>query len=182
MIDPIQSLAFSIQANRGVYAVLLGSSISRAAKILTGWEITLDLVRKLATISGDTADHDPEAWCKEKFGKDPDYSDLLENIARTQAERQQLLREYWEPNKQEREEGEKQPTAAHRAIAKLVAQGFIKVIITTNFDRLMENALQAAGVEPTVLSSPDHVQGMLPLIHTQCCVFKLHGDYMDKPN
>ena len=35
------------------------------------------------------------------------------------------------------------------------------------------------GVVPTVLSSPDQVKGALPLIHTQCCVFKVHGDYLD---
>ena len=179
MIDPIHSLAFSIQANRGVYAVLVGSGISRAAKIPTGWEITLDLVRKLATLQGETAEPGPEAWYREKFGTEPDYSDLLENLARTPAERQQLLRSYWEPDEQEREEGDKQPTAAHHAIAALVAQGFIKVIITTNFDQLMERALRDAGVVPSVLSSPDHVQGALPLIHTQCCVLKLHGDYLD---
>ena len=179
MIDPIHSLAFSIQANRGVYAVLVGSGISRAAEIPTGWEITLDLVRKLATLRGETAEPDPEAWYREIFGTEPDYSDLLENLARTPAERQQLLRSYWEPNEQERTEGKKQPTAAHHAIAALVAQGFIKVIITTNFDQLMERALRDAGVVPNVLSSPDHVQGMLPLIHTQCCVLKLHGDYLD---
>ena len=43
----------------------------------------------------------------------------------------------------------------------------------------METALKDAGVEPTVLSSPDQVEGALPLIHTQCCVFKVHGDYLD---
>ena len=101
------------------------------------------------------------------------------NLAKTSAERQQLLRAYFEPNDQEREEGEKEPTAAHRAIAALAAQGFIRVIITTNFDRLVETALTDAGVVPTVLSSPDQVQGALPLIHTQCCVFKVHGDYLD---
>lgn len=179
MIDPIHSLAFSIQANRGVYAVLIGSGISRAAEIPTGWEITLDLVCKLATLRGETAEPDPEAWYWENFRAEPDYSALLEDLARTPAERQQLLRSYWEPNEQERAEGKKQPTAAHHAIAALVAQGFIKVIITTNFDRLMESALRDAGVEPTVLSSPDHVQGAPPLIHTQCCVLKLHGDYLD---
>ena len=179
MIDPVHSLAFSIQANRGVYAVLVGSGISRAAKIPTGWEITLDLVRKLAALQGDTAEPDPEAWYREKFETEPDYSDLLENLAKMPAERQQLLRTYWEPNEQEREEGDKQPTAAHHAIAALVIQGFIKVIITTNFDRLMESALRGVGVEPTVLSSPDHVRGALPLIHTQCCILKLHGDYLD---
>ena len=179
MIDPVHSLAFSIQANRGVYAVLVGSGVSRAAKIPTGWEITLDLIRKLAKLHGETSDPDPEQWYREKFKSDADYSTLLDELAKTSAERQQLLRTYFEPNDQEREEGEKEPTAAHRAIAALAAQGFIKVIITTNFDRLVETALTDAGVVPTVLSSPDQVQGALPLIHTQCCVFKVHGDYLD---
>ena len=55
MNDPVHSLAFTIQANRGVYAVLLGSGISRAAGISTGWEITLDLVRKLAELCEEVA-------------------------------------------------------------------------------------------------------------------------------
>ena len=175
MIDPVHSLAFSIQANRDVYAVLVGSGVSRTAKIPTGWEITLDLIRKLAKLRGETSDPAPEHWYGEKFEKEASYSDLLYALAKTEAERQQLLRAYFEP----REEGEKEPTLAHRAIAKLAAQGFIKVIITTNFDRLVETALTDAGVVPTVLSSPDHVKGALPLIHMQCCVFKVHGDYLD---
>ena len=56
MIDPGHSLAFSIEANRGVYAVLVGSGVSRAAKIPTGWEVTLDLIRKLAKLCGETCD------------------------------------------------------------------------------------------------------------------------------
>ena len=179
MIDPIHSLAFALQSNHGIYAVLLGSGVSRSAGILTGWEITLDLIQKVAVLHGDTIASEPESWYQEKFGKAPDYSELLENLAKTAAERQQLLRSYWEPNEQEREEGKKQPTAAHHAIAALVARGFVKVIITTNFDRLIENALREKGVVPNVVSSPDHVQGMLPLIHTKCCVFKIHGDYLD---
>lgn len=179
MIDPIHSLAFSIQANRGVYAVLIGSGVSRAANIPTGWEITLDLIRKLATLHGETSDPDPEHWYRKKFEKEASYSDLLNELAKTQAERQQLLRAYFEPNDQEHEGGEKEPTLAHRALAELAAQGFTKVIITTNFDRLVETALTDAGVVPTVLYSPDQVQGALPLIHTQCCVFKVHGDYLD---
>ena len=179
MIDPIHSLAFSIQANPGVYAVLVGSGISRAAQIPTGWEITLNLVRNLANLSDETCEPDPARWYCEKFGKEADYSDLLAELAKTQAERQQLLRGYWEPNDQEREEGAKQPTAAHRAIAVLAAQGFIKVILTTNFDQLMETALRDERVQPTLLSSPDDIEGALPLVHTRCCVFKVHGDYLD---
>ena len=179
MIDPVHSLAFSIQANRGVYAVLVGSGVSRAARIPTGWEVTLDLIRKLAKLCGETCDPDPELWYRNKFERAADYSNLLDELAKTPAERQQLLRGYWEPNDREREEGEKQPTAAHRVIASLAAQGFLRVILTTNFDRLVETALSDEGVVPTILSSPDQVQGALPLIHTQCCVFKVHGDYLD---
>ena len=178
-IDPIHSLAFSIQANPGVYAVLVGSGVSRAAKIPTGWEITLDLIRKLAKLSGETCDPDPVGWYLENFDKEASYSDLLNELAGTPAERQQLLRAYFEPTEEEREEGVKAPTAAHRAIASLAAKGFVKVIITTNFDRLVEIALNDIGVVPTILSSPDQVKGALPLIHTKCCVFKVNGDYLD---
>lgn len=179
MIDPIQSLAFSMQANRGVYALLLGSGVSKSAEIPTGWEIVVDLLRKLAAAEGESADPDPGEWYQRKYDEAPDYSKLLDHLAKTAAERQRLLRPYFEPNDQDREEGLKLPTGAHRAIAHLVAQGFVRVIITTNFDRLIERALEDAGVTPTVLSSPDHVKGAFPLIHTQCCVFKVHGDYQD---
>ena len=168
-----------MQANRGVYALLLGSGVSKAAGIPTGWEIVLDLLKKLAAIMGDSSDADLDRWYREKYGKAPDYSDILDQLAKTPTERQQLLRPYFEPNEQERDQGLKQPTAAHRAIANLVAQGFVKVIITTNFDRLIEKALEEVGVVPTVLSTPDQVKGAPPLIHISCCVLKVHGDYQD---
>ena len=179
MIDPIHSLAFSIHSNPGVYGLLLGSGISRSAGIPTGWDITLDLITKLAAARSQEVNDDPEKWFTEEYKKAPDYSDLLDELSGTQTERQQLLRPYFEPNEQEREQGFKQPTAAHKAIASLVAKGFFKVIITTNFDRLMEKALEEAGVVPDVLSSVDQVHGAKPLIHMNCCIFKIHGDYMD---
>ena len=179
MIDPIHSLAFSMHSNPGVYALLIGSGVSRSAQILTGWEITLDLTRKLAEASGDSADPDTEAWYKEKFGEGPNYSKLLNALAKTPAERQQLLRPYFEPNDEEREEGAKQPTAAHRAIAQLVAKGFVRVIITTNVDPLFENSLEEEGVIADVLSTVDDVQNMRSLIHIRHCVLKVHGDYRD---
>ena len=179
MTNPTESLAFAMHANPGVYAVLVGSGVSRAAKIPTGWEITLDLVRKLAALRNETCDPDPERWYRNTFDTEADYSELLDKLCGTAAERQQLLRGYFEPSADEREEGAKQPTATHRAIATLASKGFIRIILTTNFDRLMETALDGAGVTPTVLTTPDQLQGALPLIHTRCCVVKLHGDYLD---
>ena len=52
--------------------------------------------------------------------------------------------------------------------------------MTTNFDRLMEKALEDEGVTPTVLSTKEQAgQGALPLVHVDCCIFKVHGDYTD---
>ena len=111
---------------------------------------------------GEVCEPDPEQWFLEKYGQAPDYSQLLDQLTRTPTERQQLLRPYIEANEQEREEGKKQSTAAHRAIAQMAAQGFVKVIVTTNFDRLIESALVEAGVVPTVISSEDQARGRAP--------------------
>ena len=43
----------------------------------------------------------------------------------------------------------------------------------------MERALSAAGIEATVLSTADQIQGAPPLNHIQHLVFKVHGDYLD---
>ena len=179
MLEPQQSLAFSLATNPGVYALLLGSGVSRSAGIPTGWDIVLDLLAKLAASHAVPGDVNPVDWFREKFGQEPEYSRLLDELARTPAERQQLLRPYFEPNEDEREAGAKQPTDAHRVIAKLVVDGYVRVIVTTNFDQLIETALRDEGVTPTVLSTADQVKGSLPLVHTPCCVLKVHGDYTD---
>ena len=139
----------------------------------------MDLLGKLAASMGETGVSDLEGWYVQKYQEAPDYSKILDALAKTPSERQQLLRPYFEPDDQQRQEGLKQPTAAHEAIARLVAQGFIKVIVTTNFDRLIEKALEGEGIVPTVLSTTHQVEGALPLDHIDCCVFKVHGDYLD---
>lgn len=179
MDNPLFSMAMSVHANPGVYALLLGSGVSRAAGIPTGWEVVEDLVRRVAALSNEECGSDPAAWYRQKFGNEPNYSVLLDAVAKSPSERQQLLRSYFEPTDDQREQGLKQPTAAHRAIARLVAKGYIRVILTTNFDRLIERAIEDEGVAPTVISTPDAIEGALPLVHQRCCVVKLHGDYLD---
>lgn len=177
--DPITQLGFSVYENKGVFAVLLGSGLSRSAEIPTGWEITLDLVRRVATAQGVEEQSDWAKWYREKTGQEPNYSVLLEEIASSPDERRAILHRYIEPDDQDREEGRKIPTKAHHAIAQLVRSGHVRVIVTTNFDRLMENALREQGVEPTVVSSTDVLAGAEPLTHSRCYLLKLHGDYKD---
>lgn len=177
--DPITQLAFSVYENQGVFAVLLGSGLSRSAEIPTGWEITLDLVRRVAAAQGIEEQSDWAQWYRNTTGQEPNYSALLEEIATSPEERRAILHRYIEPDAQDREEGRKVPTTAHHAVAQLVRSGHIRVIITTNFDRLMENALREQGVEPTIVASADALAGAEPLIHSRCYLLKLHGDYKD---
>ncbi len=177
--DPLTQLAFSVYENRGVFAVLLGSGLSRAAEIPTGWEITIDLIRRVASAQGVEDQSDWAAWYREKTGEEPNYSKLLAELTSSPDERRSILHSYIEPTEQDREEGRKVPTAAHYAIAELVRGGFIRVIVTTNFDRLMENALRERGIEPTVIASPDALAGAEPIAHSACYLLKLHGDYKD---
>lgn len=177
--DPLTQLSFSVYENKGVFALLLGSGLSRAADIPTGWEITLDLIRRVALAGGVEEQTNWEEWCRDTTGEEPDYSALLAELASTQAERRSILHSYIEPDEEEREQGKKLPTKAHRAIAELVQAGYIRVIITTNFDRLLENALREAGVEPTIVSSVDALAGAEPLTHCPCYILKVHGDYKD---
>lgn len=177
--DSTSQLAFAIHENPGVYALLLGSGLSRSAVIPTGWEITLDLIRRVGALKGVKDSENWESWYLRKFKASPDYSDLVASVASTAAERRSILDSYIEPTETEEQDGLKQPTSAHKAIASLVKYGHVKVILTTNFDRLIENALRIEGIEPTVVSSADQLSGAEPLAHSDCFVFKLHGDYKD---
>ena len=173
------TLAFSVYSGKGVYALLLGSGISRSAEIPTGWEVTLDLVRKVAVARGVDCEPDPAGWYQREFEREPDYSDLLEALALTPADRMNALAAYFEASVAEREDNKKAPTAAHKAIARLAAKGYLKVILTTNFDRLIEQALEAEGVNPSIISSDDMALGATPLAHATCTLVKIHGDYRD---
>lgn len=177
--DPQIQLAFSLHESRGVYALLLGSGISRAAEIPTGWEITLDLIRRVSQIQGAGEQADWAAWYHQFTGAQPNYSTLLESLGSSPDERRAILHGYIEPSDRDREDGRKLPTLAHRAIAELVRSGHIRVIITTNFDRLIENALRDVGIEPTVVASADALLGAQPITHSACYILKLHGDYKD---
>lgn len=179
MLDPYTSLAFSVHNNKGVYALLLGSGVSHAAGVPTGWDLSLDLIRKVAHLAGEDPESEPDAWYRAKFGKEPDYSELLDLLTQSPLERGQLLRSYFEPNEEEQEQKLKTPTAAHRAIAELIRGGYVRVIVTTNFDRLLEQALQDLGIGANVISTPEAAQGCMPLAHTRCTIVKVNGDYLD---
>jgi hypothetical protein len=175
-IEPFEALALSLYHNSGTYALLVGSGLSRAAGIPTGWEITLDLIRRLGAVRGVKDSANWEAWYRKQFKKGPNYSEVLDALGANAAERRSILHGYIEAQKGD---DARRPTKAHHAIAELVSHGVVRVILTTNFDKLIEDALNEVGVRPTVIASEDALIGATPLIHSPCTVIKLHGDYLD---
>ena len=97
VIDPILRVAFAIHSSPGVYALLLGSGVSRGAGIPTGWEIINDLVRKVAAGLGEDCGDDPAEWYRKKFDTEPDYSEILQQLGASPAQRRHLLHGYFEP-------------------------------------------------------------------------------------
>ena len=167
-----------MHAAPGVYAVLVGSGMSSAAGIPTGWQVVQDLIRKVALAEGvdpSEVEHQPEEWWAAQGRPEPRYDALLPGLAPTDAARQALLRRYFELLA---DGTQVQPTAGHHALAALAATGRVRVILTTNFDRLIERALDQAGVAPQVIASSGAISGMTPMVHAPTTVIKLHGDYL----
>lgn len=162
-----------------MFAVLLGSGVSRSAGVPTGWEITLGLARDLAAMLGERPGDDVAAWYRSRHGAEPEYSALIGQLARAPGERRNFLEPFFEPTADERERGLKRPTVAHRVVARLMASGAVRVCITTNFDRLLEQALAEVGVEPVVVAAEDDALTMAPLVHQRHLIIKVHGDYKD---
>lgn len=186
-VDGETALAMSMHASPGVYAVLLGSGISIASGVKTGWDIVKDLVARVAATheadspgAAEVAAADPETWWSDTFGERLGYSSLLGQVAKTPADRQAQLARYFKPEEgDDAPEGDKRPTAAHRALAQLVKRGTVRVIVTTNFDRLMESALDEVGISPQVVHQPEQYDAIQPLAHSSVTIIKLHGDYAD---
>ena len=93
-LPPFDALALSLHHSPGVHAILVGSGLSRSAGIPTGWEITLDLIRRLAALDGVTEHDDWAKWYRDKYSEEPSYSEILAALASTAAERRAILQSY----------------------------------------------------------------------------------------
>jgi hypothetical protein len=102
---------------------------------------------------------------------------VLEHLTDSNEERRQLLRAYFEPSGEERKRGIKLPSEAHRVIARLVADGYFRVALTTNFDLLIEQALTASSLQPVVICTPEAASEPAQFMRADCTVIKIHGDY-----
>ena len=54
--------------------------------------MVLDLISKVARVLGEDPGDDLAGWYERRFGEEPDYSKLLDALAKSPAERSALLR------------------------------------------------------------------------------------------
>ncbi|GAA1269726.1 hypothetical protein GCM10009677_23010 [Sphaerisporangium rubeum] len=140
--------------------VLAGAGASHSAGVATGEE----LLRLVAAGCGEEPGDDPVAWYVARFGRFPDYFAMLQGEA---GHRLTLPRRLFEGFG---------PTPAHRVLADMAAHGLAGPFLTTNFDRLLEQALAEAGVRARVAHDLD-TMAMADV--QEPLVVKLHGDYRD---
>ena len=120
------------------------------------------------TGSAPTAATDTIAWASAQLGAEPTYSLVLEKLFPERAQRQELLSGLFIG---------KEPTEAHRSLARLAASGLVRVIVTTNFDRLIEASLDDLGVRWSRVTNEAELGTAQPREVAQVFILKLHGDY-----
>jgi hypothetical protein len=172
-LDPIVSLSVALAEAPGTCAFFLGSGVSRDAAVPTGSQILREGLRKLHQLETESAepadDAALDAWLDETGRGAITYADLLALITPDPAVRREYLAALFDGKK---------PGRTHEMLAGLAERGLARVFITTNFDRLLEHALQARGIEPVVIASDADLQAAVPREHAHCIVLKPHGDYL----
>ena len=168
------SLAIALAEQHGSCACVLGAGVSVDADVPTGWGIQQDLLRRLyqqETEEAAPGEAELAVWVTGSGYDKLGYASVLELIAPDAAIRRGILSGYFEGV---------QPGPAHELLADLAAAGFVKVFITTNFDRLLEQALRARGIEPVVVSDDATLATAPKREHAPVFIVKAHGDYMQE--
>ena len=177
MHDAELALAFALERNPGAYVVLVGAGMSRSVGLPTAWDVQLALIARIRAMRGDSLNpgEDEAGWFEREFKEPVAYDRLLGLVAGTPAERQAVLRGFFVPSA----EPGPRLAAAHTALARMVAAGTVRIVVTLNFDHLIEDAIRAEGVDPTIVSTPEQFAAAVPLHAQRALVVHLHGDYTD---
>jgi len=169
-MNPIVQLAANALPGEKKYILFAGAGVSKDAGVPTAWDLMLKTASLLYT--ADNSEGEPkegmEKWFINSEYAKLTYSELIGKIYTKPSEQQDFLKQYLTGHKL----GE-----AHKEIAELARRGIIRAIITTNFDKYIENALEEAGLQVQVISTEDDLKNSEPLIHCKAVrIYKPHGD------
>ena len=171
-INPIIPLAYNLADGKKRYILFCGAGISKDANVPTGWEILLDTLRNIRNQeegSNETySNAEMEQYYEDNY-KDSTYSEIIEALYPSVEEQRSFLKNIFEGTV---------PSVTHKAIAKWVKQGLIRFVVTTNFDTLLEQALDDEELRGkyTVISNNEDVLTSKPWNNVECCrIYKIHG-------
>lgn len=174
-LDPIVSLSAALAEAPGSCACLLGAGVSVDAGVPTGWGIYRDGLRRLYELetghASSLSEPELDEWLEDHGRANLGYSSLLDMITPDAAIRREWIAGYFK---------DVAPGGAHELLADIISQGIIRVVVTTNFDRLLEQALQARGIEPIVVSDDGSLASAPKREHAPVFIVKAYGDYLQE--
>lgn len=171
--DRILPLAFSLNNNPRCYVAVVGAGLSTASQIPMAGMIVDDLIAQVAATRGAQPD-DLWAWYEAEFGVPPTYQGLLGALGPSTGDRQGILRKHFARTPND-EPPTRQPNDGHLGLARLSRLGLVRTFITTNFDMLIEEALQQQGLNPTTIASEEDFRAAPPIDTLEAVVIHIHG-------
>src|SRR3990167_7355048 len=153
-INPIISLAYNMADCSQKYVLFVGAGVSKDAGVPSGWDILIHTLQKIILQEDETkkdvTKEEIEKYYRDTFEEEFGYSDIIGQLFPSNEEQRDYLKSFFKGIL---------PGEAHRLIAELVKENLIKYIITTNFDTLIETALDDVGLKGqyTVISSNEDV-------------------------
>ena len=172
-INPVISLAYNMADCSQKYVLFVGAGVSKDAGVPSGWDILAQTLQRMISQEDESkrniTKEDVEKFYRDKFEEKFGYSDIIGQLFPSNEEQRDYLKSFFKGVL---------PGEAHRLIAELVKQKLIKYIIMTNFDALIETALDDVGLKGqyTVIDSHDDVLTSKPWNKEDVCrIYKIHG-------
>lgn len=173
--DRVLPLALSLRNSPGCYVAVVGAGLSTGSDIPAAGRIVDLLILQVAATRGETPS-DPWDWYAQTFGEEPTYQGLLARLGPSTGDRHGILRPHFARTPED-EPPTRQPNGGHVGLARLARLGLVKVFVTTNFDRLIEEALQQQGLNPTTIATEGDLRDAPPLDTMEAVVIHIHGDW-----
>ncbi len=174
IIKPIISLAVNLADGRRRFVLFCGAGISKDAGVPSGQDILVDTLSKIYQQEQKKEKFSTEEltkwYQKNKSLKDMPYSEILDLVYHGMEQKRLYLNSFFEG---------KHPGETHKTIAKMVRTGLIRFIITTNFDNLIEKALDMEDLRDkySVISTNDQAKNSDTWDKVEVCrIYKIHGD------
>lgn len=171
-VHPIIPLSYNLAGGKRKYVLFCGAGVSKDAGISTGWEVLLETLRRIrAQEEGKKTDYNDrqmEEYYELKY-KDFEYAQIIRSLFPANEEQREFLQELFK---------NKSPGKSHQLIAEWVKQGLVKFVITTNFDSMIEYALDEIGFRGkySVISDGEQIKNSKPWVHEDVCrIYKIHG-------